>query len=121
MLKGIDEKGNLQNVHVSEDGAVKVFLKDDENEDIKEHTILSEILTIDSTTATTKSINNAVTSIMVANYSENANVTMEVGNSNFQIGPNLAVELPINEEVTNISLSSTEDDNKIQLVVKGVR
>ena len=51
MLKGIDEKGNLQNVHVSEDGAVKVFLKETEEENTKEveYTILSEIITLNST------------------------------------------------------------------------
>ena len=58
---------------------------------------------------------------MIANYSEETDVTLGIGDNSFQIGANLAIELPINEDVTNISLSSTEDDNKIQLVVKGVR
>ena len=112
MLKGTDENGNLQNVYVSEDGALKVELKEDAT---IETTLLCELLTV-GTTATAKAINKTVTTIMVANYSETANVII---NDSFKIGPNLAIELPMNTNIANFSITATEDNTEIQLVVKG--
>ena len=66
MLKGIDEKGNLQNVNVSEDGAVKVQMEGTVEQTIRisiEIAVISEILTV-GTTSTSKSINRRVTTIM---------------------------------------------------------
>lgn len=115
MLKGIDEKGNLQNVFVSEDGALKVKVDGEENVK-KETTLLSNIITV-GTTATTIEVNSNISSIMVANYSETADITI---NEEYKVGANLAVELPINSLLENLSIKSTEDNTKIQLVVKGV-
>ena len=115
MLKGIDENGNLQNVYVSEDGALKVEVKGDTSNAKTETTLLCERLTV-GTTATEKTINKTVTTIMVANYSETADVII---NSSFKIGPNLAIELPMNTNITNLSITATEDTTEIQLVVKG--
>ena len=114
MLKGIDENGVLQNVCVSEDGAVKVMLDDESS--TKEKTILSDTITI-GTTPTVLEINQKVASIMIANYSETADVTI---NNEYKVGPNLAIELPINADVSSLNIISTEDNTKIQLVVKGV-
>lgn len=120
MLKGIDEKGNLQNVNVSEDGAVKVQMEGTvEQTSDKEIAVISEILTV-GTTSTSKSINRRVTTIMVANYSETSDVSMNIGEKVLQIGANLALELPINAEIANLGITATEDSTKIQLVVKGV-
>ena len=120
MLKGIDENGNLQNVFVSEDGTLKVNLEGTvEQTSDKEITILSEILTV-GTTATSKTINKKVTSIMVANYSETSDTTITIGNNEFDVGANLALELPMNEQISSFNITATEDDTKIQLVVKGV-
>lgn len=113
MLKGIDENGILQNVCVSEDGAVKVMLNDESS--TKEKTILSNVITV-GTTPTVLEIDQNVSSIMIANYSE-ADITI---NSEYKIGANLAVELPINAQIANLNISSTEDNTKIQIVVKGV-
>lgn len=114
MLKGIDENGILQNVCVSEDGAVKVMLDDESS--TKEKTILSDTITI-GTTPTVLEISQKVSNIMIANYSETADITI---NSEYKVGANLAVELPINSYVDIISITSTEDNTKIQIVVKGV-
>ena len=117
MLKGIDENGNLQNVYVSEEGALRVTIDDEgEKSSDKESTLLSEILTV-GTTATTKTINKRVTTIMIANYSETSDVII---NNIFKVGANLAVELPMNIDISNLSITATEDNTKIQLVVKGV-
>ena len=122
MLKGVDENGNLQNVYVSEEGALKVNLEGavaTEQTSDNEITILSEVLTV-GTTATSKTINKKVTSIMVANYSETSDVSIAVGENTLQVGTNLALELPMNEQISNLSITATEDSTKIQLVVKGV-
>ena len=120
MLKGIDENGNLQNVNVSEDGAIKVQMRGIvEQTSDKEITLLSEILTV-GTTSTSKTISKRITTIMVANYSETSDVSINIGQDNLQVGANLALELPINAEVTNLAITATEDNTKIQLVVKGV-
>ena len=120
MLKGIDENGNLQNVFVSADGTLKVNLEGTvEQTSDKEITILSEILTV-GTTVTNKTINKNVTSIMVANYSETSDITIIIGNDEFDVGTNLAIELPINISISVLSITATEDNTKIQLVVKGV-
>lgn len=122
MLKGVDENGNLQNVFVSEEGALKVNLEGavaTEQTSDNEITILSEVLTV-GTTATSKTINKKVTSIMVANYSETSDVSIVVGENTLQVGANLALELPINEQISNLSITAPEDSTKIQLVVKGV-
>lgn len=120
MLKGVDEKGNLQNVFVDDNGALKVILEGAvEQTSDKERTVLSEVLTV-GTTPTSKPINKKVTSIMVANYSETSDVSILVGNDTLKFGANLALELPMNVDIGNLSITATEDNTKIQLVVKGV-
>ena len=117
MVKVINEKDEMKNLRVDENGNLKVRVVSEEGgqTEEKEVTLLSELLTI-GTTATTKAINKKVTSVMIANYSETASVTIDT----FVIGPNLALELPINEQITSLSITATEDNTKIQLVVKGV-
>lgn len=116
MLKGIDENGNLQNVFVSEDGAVKVKLSGESTDNKTEKTILANVFTV-GTTSTAIEINQKISNIMVANYSETADVTI---NNEYKVGPNLAIELPINADIGSLNIISTEDSTKIQLVVKGV-
>ncbi len=61
-----------------------------------------------------------ITSIDIANYSDTANITLTAGELEATIGNNIAVTLPINKELKNISLVSTEDDTPVQIVIKGV-
>lgn len=120
MLKGVDEKGVLQNVFVSEDGSLKVKMEGTvEQTSDREITLLSEVLTV-GTTAISKLVNKKITSIMVANYSETSDVSLAIGENTLQIGANLALELPVNIQVSSINITATEDGTKIQLVVKGV-
>lgn len=84
-----------------------------------ETTLQAGLITV-GTEAITTSINQKVTDISIANYSETADISMTIGEKTYQIGANLAVDLPINAVVSDISLISTEADTKIQLVVKGV-
>lgn len=128
MLRGVDENGNLQNVNVSEDGAVSVKLEgasiNEQGEmsvkvEDKEVTLLSEVLVV-GTTATEKTINKKVTSIMTANYSETSDITITIGEQDLQVGANLALEFPINANISTLSITATEASTKMQLVVKGV-
>lgn len=120
MLKGIDKNEELKNVRLSEEGylEVKIVGTVEQNSD-KEYTLKSQILNV-GTTATSFEINKKITDIMVANYSETSNVSITVEEETLQVGSNLALELPINKQVNSLSVTATEDNTKIQLVVKGV-
>ena len=125
MLKGITENGEMKNVRLNDDGALKVALESNEegikttsNQD-REITLVASVLSV-GTGAQSIVVNKKVTSIMVANYSETADITLNAGGKDLQIGANLALELPVNLQVENLTLTSTEANTKIQLVVKGV-
>lgn len=124
MLIGITEKGEVKNVKVNEDGEMKIALEDEvlETSSIQDReVVLNSSILIIGTNTTTITIGKKVTSIMIANYSETADITINTGSSNLQIGSNLALELPVNLEIEKLSITSTETDTKIQLVIKGVK
>lgn len=131
---GYDEEGNIQNVKVSPEGEVYVKNADgnnttvgntDENpvpvKEVKdiETTLNASVQTV-GTEATTIAINKKVTQIDIANYSEEANVTLTAGGITAVIGSNIASTIKVNKQVDNISLVSTAADTKVQLVVSGV-
>lgn len=141
MLKGFNENGELKNVMVTEDGAVKVAMQgggggSQEAEIINtvenpvpvsviggaqevETTLKADVLTV-GTTAETIAIGKKVTEVDVANYSETADITITINNKDMVIGSNVATTLTINADVTSIDVESTEADTKVQIVVKGV-
>lgn len=123
MIQGITKNGDLKNIMVNEDGTLPVRIEGEEiavsqTSDI-EVTLNSSILTLSQETQTVN-IGKKVTMIMIANYSETADVSMTINDNIYQIGSNLALELPMNLVIDSLTLSSTEADTKIQLVVKGV-
>lgn len=134
MLKGINEKGEMKNVKVTDNGEVLVKSAGGNNttvgnteenpipvKEIKEiETTLNASIQTVGTTATTIAINKKVTKIDIANYSESANVTLVAGALTATIGANLATTIAINKQLDNISLTSTEADTKVQIVVSGV-
>lgn len=125
MLKGITENGEMKNVKLSENGVMKVELEvskgglETTSSKDREITLIASVLSI-GTEEQSIVVNKKVTSIMVANYSETADITLNAGGTDLQIGANLALELPVNLQVENLTIVSTEADTKIQLVVKGV-
>lgn len=123
MIQGITKKGELKNVIVNDDGILPVKLQGESvvvtQTSDKEITLNSSILIL-STEAQTIALGKKVTMIMIANYSEVGDVSVVVGDKTYQVGANLALELPMNVVIDNLILSSTEADTKIQLVVKGV-
>ena len=140
MLKAINENGEMKNLITNEDGVLRVEVINEgesgggNNNTVvtntdqnpvpiknveKECTIKSNILTV-GTAASTVDINQKVTSIMAANYSDEADITINTGSQDLKVGANLAVELPINADIASLSITSTADNTKMQLVVKGV-
>ena len=122
MIKAITENDELVNVKATKEGKLLVDMGESSGEETTqeiETTLNASIQTV-GTNDTTIAINKKVTSIDVANYSENADITLTAGNLIATIGTTVAVTLPINKDIANISLSSTETNTKVQLVVKGV-
>lgn len=118
-LKGFDKNGNPQDVQVTEDGEIVVKIVNEESSQEVETTLNASLQTV-GTTATTIAINKKVIQIDIANYSEEANVTLTAGGISAVIGPNVATTIKLNKQVDNISLVSTVADTKVQLVVNGV-
>lgn len=140
MLKAINENGEMKNLVTNEDGILKVEVINEgesgggNNNTVvtntdqnpvpiknveKEYTIKSDILTV-GTTATSVAINQKVVGIMAANYSDEADITINTGSQDLKVGANLAVELPINIDIASLSITATADNTKMQLIVKGV-
>ena len=131
MMTGITNNGEMKNVKVNDEGKVQVDIEgvlpvDIQGETVniiqtsdREVTLLADVLTL-STSNTTIPVNKKVTNIMLANYSEEADVSVSVGSKTLEIGANLALEFPMNENITNLVLTATAADTKVQLVVKGV-
>ena len=127
MLEGFDENGNLRGVKVSKNGELYVVINGGSGSgqgggstiiQSNETTLSAGIITA-GTTEQTIGVAKKVTEISIANCSETANITVSVGQKNFVVAPNLAVDLPINNTVTEIGITSTEADTKVQYVVKG--
>lgn len=126
MLQGFDENGLLKGVKVSENGEIIVKIGgsgEDEGSKIitesKETTLYAGVLNI-GLEEQTIGVAKKITEISIANYSETANVTISVDETNYVIAPNVAVDLPINKTVGIVGLSSAESNTKIQYVIKGV-
>ena len=114
VISGITTPTEIK-INNTSDSAVPVALQGQE----VETTLNASIQTI-GTEATSVAINKKVTSIDIANYSDEADLTVTIGTLTATIGANISATLPINKDVTNISLTSTAADTKVQLIVKGV-
>lgn len=125
MLKAIDEKGEMKNLRTTETGALKVALEESSGGESgettkKENTTLkANVLTV-GTTATNVAVGKKITKLILANYSETAQITVNIGaDTNYIIGANIACDLTINKQVENISITSSEDNIKIQVIIEG--
>lgn len=134
MLKGVTEKGELKNIRVSENGEIltkgvggqssNIGNTEDNPVPVKvidevETTLQAGVVTV-GTEAANISINKKVTGLSIANYSETADITVTAGEKQYTVGSNLAVDLLINSQVTDIAVVSNEADTKVQYVIKGV-
>ena len=138
MLKGFNKNGDIKNVQVTDEGEILVKMSgggqgETQQSEIvntsenpvpvnitneRETTLYASVEDV-SSTATTISINKKVTSIDVANYSDDNSVTITIGQLEFEIGNNISTTLEINANVTDISLEATQN-TKLQIIVKGV-
>lgn len=82
-------------------------------------TLHSSIITA-GVEAKTIAVNKKVTSIMIANYSETGDLTIEVAGSSYIVGSGIATTFAINKQVTNVSITSTAEDTKAQVIIEGV-
>lgn len=117
MLKGFTKNGELINVLVSDEG--KLLVEGAGESSGKETTLNASIETV-GIEPTVLNISKKVTSIDIANYSNTADITIGIGRKSFVIGNNIATTIAINTEIINIVLSSTENDSKVQIIIKGV-
>ena len=118
MLTGYDENGNIRNVKVTENGEVLINQKEVQ-EKPNATTLLANVITL-NTDVQNINLNKEITEINIANYSENSDVSVNVDNIIYIIGSNIAVDLPINKTVEVLGLSATEENTKVQYVIKGV-
>lgn len=118
MMVGKAESGEYKEIKTNDNGNLEVVMVEGSTGG-SAVTINASVHTI-GTTATSVSIGKMVTTIDVANYSEDGDVTLTIDNASYVIGSSIATTLTINKTVTNISLVSTEADTKVQLVIKGV-
>ena len=105
---------------VGDNGGIVVELADGELPVVSKPTTLYAGVITANTEEQTIGVNSEVKEISIANYSETANVTVSAASKNYTIGPNLAVDLPINKTVTNVGIAATAADTKVQYVIKGV-
>ncbi len=122
MLKAITNNEQLVNVKATKDGKLLVDLGEQSGGNTKqevETTLNANVHTI-GTNAINIAINKKVTSIMIANFSESANLSLTISNKMFIIGSGIATSFSINKEVDNISITATEEGTKAQVIVEGV-
>lgn len=121
MIKAVTENDELVNVKATKDGKLMVETSGGEGGTTEnvETTLNASVQTV-GTTPTSIAINKKVTQIDIANYSEEANVTLTAGEFNAVIGANIATTMKLNKQVDNILLTSTIADTKVQLIVSGV-
>lgn len=100
-------------------GGMLVEMADGSSVAVKEETTLASAVVSVTSEATQVPVNSKVTSIAIGNYSDEANVTVTAGNIGYVVGPNVAVDLPINKDVTNVSIVATAEA-KVQYVIKGI-
>ena len=117
-----DANGNPVVPVVGNNGGMLVEMATGEIKIAKENTTLISAYVTVGTTATQVNITaDKVTGISVANYSEEATLTITVGTVSYVVGPNLALDIPINKSgISSISFTASAADTKVQYVIKGV-
>lgn len=89
---------------------------------VKEETTLnSNYITVGTTGSVINVSNSKITEIAIANYSEEATITVAIGTAVHNIEPNIAIELPVNKTgITSITVTASVADTKVQYAIKGV-
>lgn len=118
-IQGITKEGEIRNIRTDDNGNMMMIQSagGDSGASVSDITTLMCEIVDESKTIR---VGKYITEISVANYSEENNITLTIDSEENIIGANLAFDIPVNKNVTNITIEGTEDDIKLQLVVKGV-
>ena len=131
MMNGFKDNGEMTSPSYDNNGNLKVKVDEikvnnDNNNPVPTRVINLERLiamntAIVGTIATEISINaTKVTDIELANYSEDVDVAVTIGNNTYTLGAGLAVNVPVNENINSISFATSLNTAKIAYVIKGV-
>ena len=115
-----DKNGEPMVPVIGDKGGMLVEIADGELDTLEATTLHANVMTLNTEEQSIGIGGKKVTTISIANYSETANVTVDVDGTNYVIGPNIATDLLINKVVTTILLSATAAETKVQYVIKGV-
>lgn len=122
-IQGSAKDGSVKNF-IIENGRLLVSLGSGvDDEAVKVQSVQDVETTIaagkEKITDKTITVNKKVTSISIANYSEENDINVIVGEKIFVIGKNVATDLPINTDVTTIQITATTE-TEVQYIIKGV-
>lgn len=120
MISALNSKKELVNLKATDEGILLVAINGEGSSSQGVETTLNASVQTVGITENILEINKKVTSIDIANYSETANITVVVGETSYTIGKNVATTLIINKTVENISLTASEENSEVQLIIKGV-
>lgn len=119
-MRGITDKGELRNLRTDEKGRMLVTISEGKVENVSKETVLTSASTTIGTEDTTTAINGNATTMLVANYSETADITIGLDDEEVIVGASVALEIPINKQVNNLSIRSSEADTKVYYLLKGL-
>ena len=112
-IQGVDINGNLRNIRVDENGALKIS-----GGETNGKTLMCDVVVV-GTENTSIAINKKVTKIELANYAESSKLTAHVGDKVFKIAPNMVVDIIVGDIVESIELLSEEEGTQVQYIVEG--
>lgn len=115
-----DQNGNPTVPVIGAKGGMLVEIADGELDALEATTLFANVMAANIEEQTIGVGGKKVTTIGIANYGEEAKVTVDVDGKSFVIGPNVATELLINKTVTTVGISATADGTNVQYVIKGI-
>ena len=84
-------------------------------------TLVANYITVGTTATQVPVSASKISTISIANYSTEAQVTVVAGTLSSVIGPNVAIDIPVNKTgISSISFTASAADTKVQYLVKGV-
>lgn len=115
-IQGSAKDGSVKNF-IIENGLLQVGIGEGEVSVKSQETTLSAGK--ETITDKTITVNKKVTSISIANYSEENDINVIIEEKTFVIGKNIATDLPINTNVETIQITASAD-TEVQYIIKGV-
>ena len=117
-IQGVTEDGVLKNIRVNSEGKLLVDLSGLTNSQEQEHTVAANTMTL-NTEEQSIQIEEDITKISIANFSETANIIATVETKEFVIGPGIVVDLRLNIAAgSSITVRSTEENVLMQYILE---